>query len=273
MRRTKKRQAYTGKDLLILVLLTVVICETALLALLLLKKARPSAEPEAPIVAVKKPKIAIVLDDWGYNLKNQQFLESVDFPITISVLPFLPYSKKIVEVASQGNVEVMLHLPLEPHYKAEIGLERYVVFVDMEYKRIQQIIDDAIRNLGGVSGVSNHMGSKATEDASTMEAVYRILKQKNLYFLDSRVTPDSICQDAAKKVGIKFTQRSVFLDNKANREYIQSQIDTLIAKAQKEGKAIGIGHDRVLTLEVIKECFQDLNNGDFELVFVSDLVE
>ena len=44
-------------------------------------------------------KIAIVLDDFGYNADNLDVLFAINSPLTVSVLPNLPYSRRIAEEA------------------------------------------------------------------------------------------------------------------------------------------------------------------------------
>ncbi|HOX09363.1 MAG TPA: hypothetical protein PLA52_01830, partial [Candidatus Omnitrophota bacterium] len=50
----------------------------------------PTPAPAPPKAA--RPRIAIVLDDWGYNTKNVDAVAAIDAPLTLSVLPALPYS-------------------------------------------------------------------------------------------------------------------------------------------------------------------------------------
>ncbi|MFC1593730.1 divergent polysaccharide deacetylase family protein [Candidatus Omnitrophota bacterium] len=224
-----------------------------------------------PVAIAAKAQVAIVIDDWGYNLKNVQFLQSVDFPITISVLPFLAYSNRIARFTESENIEVILHLPMEPQRKEEIGLERHIVLTEMTKEQIIKVLNDSMSNIGGVTGVSNHMGSKATENYFVMKAIFEELLRQDLYFLDSLVTVHSVGARLARKTGVRFAQRSIFLDNKAEKDYITGQLKLLIQEAKENRKAVGIGHDRKLTLQTIQEYFKANDLKDIELVFVSEL--
>jgi len=141
----------------------------------------------------------------------------------------------------------------------------------MDKEEIEYIVDQDISSLRFIKGVSNHMGSLATEDARTMEVVFKLLKKRGLYFLDSVVTPKSICGVLARKMGLRFAKRDVFLDNVEDPAYIKKQISKLKIKARSHGQAVGIGHDRRVTLEVLAEVIPELKKEGYKFVFVSEL--
>jgi hypothetical protein len=143
----------------------------------------------------------------------------------------------------------------------------------MDEAKIKEIIDLDLSSIQFAKGVSNHMGSKATEDPKTMNIIFNELKNKHLYFLDSFVTGKSVGQELANKINIKFAKRDVFLDNVLDAKYIRQQIYQLKIKARQKGEAIGIGHDRKITLEILKEVMPELEKEGYKFVFVSELVK
>ncbi len=230
-------------------------------------KVAPKISLKAPVAF--KGEIAIVLDDWGYNLNNLEAVEKINVPITCSVLPHLPYSKQVcVELHSRGQ-EAILHLPMEPREK--MRLEKNTLLVSMDEAEGKNIIEQGINELPFIKGISNHMGSLATEDAPTMEIVFKELKKRGMYFLDSFVTPKSVCAGLARKMGLRFVRRDVFLDNVEEPAYIKNQIERLKVKARANGRAIGIGHDRKVTLEVLGEVIPELKKEGYKFVFASEL--
>lgn len=233
----------------------------------LLKKIYPrSVELES-----KGAKIAIVLDDFGYNMNNIDTLFEIDSPLTISILPNLPYSERIARQAGKHNLEVLLHLPLEPHGE-ELSLEQGTLMVDMPPSEVKKLLSKAIESVPGAEGVSNHMGSKATEDHNFMKALFKELKKRDLYFLDNLVTNKSICEEAGHEVGLRTTARNVFLDGVADEDYIEKQLLHTAHLATKTGWAIAVGHDRPYTIRVMARVIPQLKEQGFKFVHVSDLV-
>lgn len=258
----------------VFVLALLAFIEALCIAYLLMRpaKAKKMPVPPAPAGQVKpaaKGLIAIVIDDWGYNLNNLAALERIKVPLTAAVLPNLPYSAEISRELHSRGVEIILHLPMEP--RQEQSLEEDTVRTSMDEVQIRRILSRDLGNLSFAKGVSNHMGSKATEDARTMSAVFGELKDRGLYFFDSLVSARSVCPALARRAGIRFAKRDIFLDNQQDHAYIRGQFEKLKARARLNGKAIGIGHDRSITLEVLQELIPQLQKEGYRFVFVSDL--
>jgi polysaccharide deacetylase 2 family uncharacterized protein YibQ len=216
-----------------------------------------------------KGRIAIVIDDCGYSLNNLAVIEGIGIPLSASVLPGLTYSAVIARQLHARGWEVILHLPMEP--KEKYRLEKNTILTSLNEEKIRSIINRDLKDIIYAKGVSNHMGSRATEDTKTMQAVFRILKGRGMYFLDSLVSARSVCRGLARKMKLSFAQRDVFLDNRQDAVYIRRQLDKLKLKAKSQKYAIGIGHDRRLTLAVLKEAIPQLQQEGYRFVFVSEL--
>lgn len=230
-----------------------------------------------PVSTVVRGRIAIVLDDWGYNMTNLSTLSGIKTPITIAVLPNLPYSKQVAQVTLSQGYQVILHLPLES--QSGERPEKDTLYCAMDEKEITQRLEAILNSVPGISGVNNHQGSKATEDARMMGIILSQLKKGNLFFLDSFTTSRSICQKVARELGVKYARRDVFFDlplsklkNDELRIYIQGQLDKLGEVALKRGYAIGIGHDRKITLEGLRNAIPQLKKKGIKFVFLSELV-
>ena len=259
------RNSNSGYKVAVFILSLIILAQWAMLA-----KIKPGPAPKI-IPSSIKGKIAIVLDDWGYNPNNLASLTQIKYPLTLSVLPNLSYSKKVAAQIYKNGFEVILHLPMEPEPREKVRLEKNTILTTMDENSIRKIIADDLNNVSYAKGVSNHMGSRVTENSKTMAIIFKELKKRQLYFLDSFVSGDSVCLDLAHRMRIPFAKRDIFLDNNENPEYIRGQIGKLKTRAGIYGEALGIGHDRKLTLEVLKEMMPKLVKEGYKLVFVSEL--
>ncbi|MFA5144096.1 MAG: divergent polysaccharide deacetylase family protein [Candidatus Omnitrophota bacterium] len=225
-----------------------------------------------------KPMIALVIDDWGYNLNNLPALYSIKRPITLAILPNLKYSTKIAQEAKEKRYETILHLPLES--KGNRNPELLTIRCNMEDKEIIKKFDSAFQGVPGITGVNNHQGSKATENSSVMRVVLGQIKNKNLFFLDSVTSGKSVCKKVSEAMDLRYVERDVFLDlplsayDKKNiSDYIRKQLYKLAEISLKKGYAIGIGHDRKETLKVLKEVSPELEKLGLRFARVSDIIK
>ncbi|MFQ5834544.1 MAG: divergent polysaccharide deacetylase family protein [bacterium] len=220
-----------------------------------------------------KLKIALLIDDFGYSQdKTVDFLlKELDLPFTISVIPGTPYAKSIAEEAHRNGKQVILHLPMEPQ-KNFINRYRWIVLNRMSPEQISSLVKEAIKDVPYVAGLSNHMGSLITTQEKPMRAVLEAVKADGLYFVDSKTVSNSVAFPLAQKMGIKSTQRQVFLDNQKDSSYIESQFQLLISSAQKREKALGIAHADPITAEALKKILSRLEKRKIQLVYVSDIV-
>ena len=216
--------------------------------------------------------IAIIIDDSGYNMQDCDHLNEINKPVTISILPGIEHSRDIARCAHTSQKEVMLHLPLEAYETLDKYPKDYVINTDMPKGLIIDRLDESLASVPFADGVNNHMGSKATENIRLMSILFAQLLDKNLFFVDSRVTSKTVGPKLAQEIGLPFAQRDIFLDNVTERDEIEAQFQKLADVAQKQGSAIGIGHTRELTWEIIKEQIPKLTELGFEIVPVRMIV-
>ncbi len=236
------------------------------------KQRKPITKTKKGEVKKKKPKLAIILDDWGYSSETLGYLKQISLPIDISILPGHRFSEVSAIQAHKNGKEVMLHLPMEPLSLKKSGWEKNTITVDMDKETIIKIVRCDLENIPYVVGVNNHMGSKATADKRVMRVVLEELKKRGMFFVDSLSSANSVAEEVGRQVGIKLGKRDVFIDNNSDIEYIKSQIRRAIRIAKQKGKAIAIGHNRINTLKAIVLLEQELLN-QVELVPVSEIVE
>ncbi len=235
------------------------------------KIARPAALP-VPVKTFPKGrgKIAIVLDDWGYGVGQLPYLKTIREPLTVSVLPNLPYSTRVAQEARRNGHEVILHMPMEP-LSAHEPREAHTLSTGMTKEEVSELLGKSLATVPRARGINNHQGSKATADPALMRMVLKEVKRRKLFFLDSFVTDHSVCGELSKELGLKFAKRLVFLDNDPDPEAIWRSLEQLARLASQRGEAVAIGHDRPHTLRVLQEAAPALRRAGYRLVYASQL--
>ncbi len=217
------------------------------------------------------PRIALVLDDFGYTKTNLAALEDIKVPLTLAVLPNTPYSEKVCSFAGQNGKEAILHLPMEPE-REDVSLEKDTILVNMDTETIKAIMSRAFLSVAGVKGVSNHMGSRATRDGRVMGIIFEELKKKGMFFLDSMTTDGSLCMETASNAGIPCVKRDIFIDNVLEEETITRQMKKAGEIARLNGAVVAIGHDRSVTVEVLRKVIPRMEKEGILFVTLSEIV-
>lgn len=232
-------------------------------------KKQEQVQPPKEIAGV----VAIVIDDLGQDLKPAQELLALPDRVTLAVMPGLPQSRRIAELAHKQGREVLVHLPMEAKGRAgrpAPGMLRS----DMTPMEFLGAVNDDLDSVPGAAGVNNHEGSALTENREAMNFLMSELKTRNLFLLDSLTTPKSTAYAAAKEFGLKAAKRDVFLDNDSNHpSAIRKQLAELSRIAREHGKAIGIGHPHPSTLAELEHWLPKAAEQGIEVVPVSRLMQ
>jgi polysaccharide deacetylase 2 family uncharacterized protein YibQ len=217
--------------------------------------------------------VAIVIDDLGQDVKQAKEVLALPGKVTLAVMPGLPQSKNVAELAGQAGREVLLHLPMEPLKNHEKTQSPGTLSVDMTPMAFLNTVSEDVESVPGLVGVNNHEGSALTENKEAMKFLMAELKARNLFFLDSMTNPKSVAYATAIEFGMKAARRDVFLDNEGdNPSYIRGQLEILADIARKNGRAIGIGHPHPATLSELKKWITETGAQGIEIVPVSRLM-
>lgn len=218
-----------------------------------------------------KPQIAIIIDDIGFNKERlNQFLK-LGIPMTFAILPRLRYSRDFAEEIHSNNHEIILHQPMEP-YDSNLDPGPGALFIRDKNTQIVQTLEKNICDTPHITGINNHMGSRFTSSKDKMNEALRVIKDYNLFFIDSLTTSNSTAYKTAKDLDIAAGFRNIFLDNIPNEESIRCQLGRLLTHARRFGHAIGIGHPYRDTATAIGKFLETARKSDISLVKASRLI-
>jgi hypothetical protein len=193
--------------------------------------------------------------------------------MTFSILPKLQYSDILAEEIYEQGQEIMLHQPMEP-YRHEIDPGPGALYISYRDSEIEEIIEENLSQIPLARGVNNHMGSRFTSCSDKVVEALKIIKQNDLFFVDSLTSSHSQAYKMARRLNMRTAPRNVFLDTSPDIRDIRRQLRHLRHYALKHGAAIGIGHPHLSTLTALNEFKQEQNTQRpvFELVSVSELL-
>jgi len=229
-----------------------------------------------PVVApadaqhVSHARLAIIIDDLGNDREAAETLFQLPFPLTVSVLPHLQHSAEISEEASRRGYQVMLHIPIEAPMSAKA--ETIELRPGMEPDQVTRLVQQMLETVPQAQGANNHQGSVGTSDAALMDAIMPALRERDLFFVDSRTSAATVAYAAARRAHVRTASRDVFLDDTEEVSAIRHQLELAVQDAKLHGSAIAIGHPHPTTLQVLEEDLPRLQREGISLVFASQIV-
>src|SRR5258708_11761002 len=114
----------------------------------------PLAVAASARMAPNRPRLAIVIDDFGNDRAQADALFRVSYPLTLSVLPHLSDSGEIAEEAHRRGYEVLLHLPMAS--SGGLSDEPVELHSGMEASAVAQTFAGMLETVPYAVGVNNH---------------------------------------------------------------------------------------------------------------------
>lgn len=216
--------------------------------------------------------MSIIIDDLGDQLAEGERVIALPGPVTCAILPGTHYSQRLARAARAAGKEVMLHLPMQAG-SGNHQLGPGALTNDMDEQALLRTLRADLDSVPFVAGVNNHMGSLLTRMPGPMAWVMAELQRRGgLYFVDSRTTGGTVAERVAYDSGLPVTARDVFLDDDPNPALIRRRLAELITMARIRGSAVGIGHPRPNTLDLLERALPHLARFGVTLVPVSELI-
>jgi uncharacterized protein len=231
----------------------------------------PIAGPQeiSAISSARHPRLAVVIDDLGYDRTQADALFRLSYALTLSVLPHEANSGEIAEEAHRRGYEVMLHLPMASNAGSKD--ETIELQPGMGPADVEKTFSSMLETVPYAQGVNNHEGSLGTSDQKLMGELMPLLRQHNLFFIDSRTSAATIAESSAHLAGVATARRNVFLDDEQTVEATKKQFALAIRDAKQKGSALAIGHPHPSTMVALAEMLPEAERQGVRLVFASDL--
>lgn len=218
----------------------------------------------------KMPRIAILIDDLGYNRQGMESSLLLPTEVALAILPSTPFATQTALTAQKQKRITLLHAPMENLRELKLGPGG--LYAKMTEQELKETLSKDLDGLPGIQGVNNHMGSLLTTKADSMKWVMETLKGRSLFFIDSLTSPKSVAKKTAQEQGLETVGRDVFLDNIRTEQAIDRQFSRLLKLARLHGSALAIGHPYPETMDYLKKRLNNLELDGVRLVHLSELL-
>ncbi|ANO52850.1 divergent polysaccharide deacetylase family protein [Woeseia oceani] len=230
------------------------------------------ANKALPGTADARPRVAVIIDDLGYEFAAGRRVVRLPGPVACAVLPATPRGKQLAELAARNGKEVLLHLPLQAQNYAG-DREPGAILLDMTRQQFAATFAANLASIPHVIGVNNHRGSLLTRHPGHMSWLMEELRARGgLFFVDSYTTHRSVAMQVAQEAGVPAVRRDVFLDAERSAAGVAREFERLLSLARKHGSAIAIGHPYPETLDFLEQALPGLAAQGIDLVSLGELL-
>ena len=189
--------------------------------------AQVSAEPTA--------RIAIIIDDLGYQLEAGRRAIQLPGPVGYAVLPGTSRGRQLAETAHRRGKEVLLHLPLQA--VGQKGPEEPgSITLDMSREMFRSTFAAALASVPFAIGVNSHRGSLLTRHPGHMRwLMEEIGDRQDLFFIDSYTTHESIALQVANEMQVTAIKRQA-IDRSAPANQFGAKFEVFVQGYRNIGR-------------------------------------
>ena len=221
--------------------------------------------------------MVIVIDDFGEGGKGTKDMLELDIPITAAIMPFGETAVKDAKMAEENGKEIIIHMPMEPEVGRASWLGKTPITANLSDEEVKKRTENAMTILANAKGMNNQNGSRIMQNEKIVGVVFQCLKDKEMFFLDSKTTQNSVADKVASEKGIELYSRDVFLDHVSTEANVEKSMEEAIKVSKKKGYSIVIGHVGAqggdITVRGIKNKLSRLKEENIEVITMSQLRE
>lgn len=220
-----------------------------------------------PFKSDGRPKIALIVRGLGLNARTTQ--QAIDVLPPEATLSFVPYADGLqtwVNIARAKGHEVLLEVPMEPvdypdNDPGPQGLMSASTPAE-NAKRLEWVMGRTT----GYFGLTNYLGSKFIGSDVGMNALFTVLRQRGLAFIDDG--------SAYSRVGdVQRASADRVVDGQQlSAESIGKQLEGLEITAKQNGQALGIGNAYPVTIDQLARWCREAPARGYQLAPASALL-
>lgn len=213
-----------------------------------------------PFKSDGRPKIALIVRGLGLNPRiTQQAIDSLPPETTLSFVPYADGLQTWVNIARAKGHEVLLEVPMEPldypdNDPGPQGLMSASTPAE-NAKRLEWVMGRTT----GYFGLTNYLGSKFIGSDEGMNALFDILRQRGLAFIDDGT--------AFTRVGdVQRASADRVVDGQQlSADSIGKQLEGLELAAKQNGQALGVGSAYPVTIDQLARWSREASARGFQL--------
>jgi polysaccharide deacetylase 2 family uncharacterized protein YibQ len=220
----------------------------------------------------KRPKISIVLYGIGPSTSaTRTAIQGLPGSITLAFSPYADNLTNSITEARAAGHEALLMVPMEPTNYPQFDPGPKGLLTSLKPEKNISRLEWILSRTTGYIGVTSFKGSRFTRVHQHMIVVLQQLRRRGLLYLESQTGAATQIGEIAKTARVPFAANALYIDQRASRPAIDSQLREIERLAKKLGAAIAMAYPYPVTLERLSAWSRDVTKRGFILAPVSAL--
>jgi len=219
-------------------------------------------------------RVAFLIRDFGFE-PDQTTLDFLSFPapLTVTMIPAGTKSEWTSKIADHYRKEVVIALPMESHAAVSPPAGASVIMIHHSAEQISGHLSRAASRIPEFSGFINQWGTRVMQDSRVMEIVLTGIKKEHGYFIDTKITPNSVAPAVARRLKVPFRAVDFEIPKNADAAAVDILLSELTAAAQNTGSALAAGYPTPALIGSLKKRLPSFAENGVTLVYVSAIVD
>lgn len=214
------------------------------------------------------PRVAVILDDFGDDLRLAREVVGFDAPVALAVRPSRPFSREVTALAQLFTREVLLQFDSADQAEQEPTENG----ADGGESDVAATLDAALATVPNAVGVTGAVTKAVAKDGKALERLLAEIRARNLFCVGNLGAADFIGA-AAAKAGLPIELHPLPIDPEGDPVKLVTQLEAVITKAKGDGTAVVIAHPTAETMEALSRAVTDWRAAGVDTVRVSDIVQ
>lgn len=179
-------------------------------------------------------KISILFQVDSLSIPLLSMLSNLDYPYALLVTPFDSTKSLFYDIDRLQNKEVVIWLPMESNSLQANRFSKKTVSIHHTEQEIKETIEQAYLRMPGAIGVASRMGERAVEHINLLNAVFKSLSARRLWFMDLTQSRYSKVEETCKNYPIRCFRVSPYTPQTTLEVYVDNRLWT----AARTGNAV-----------------------------------
>lgn len=219
-----------------------------------------------------QPTVSIVLGGLGINYTHTiAAIDDLPPEVTLSFAAHARGLQTWIDRARAAGHEVLIELPLEPYDHGRVRPHQNMLRADASGADNVDNLEGILALGQGYFGLLNYQGDRFASNDDAAQTMFAALRDRGVAFIEDGSIPGEGLSQAAALSGARFAKADIVVDSRIDAESMQSQLMALEARALQDGSALGTAIAYPLTIDILSEWVEELEDKGIMLAPASTL--